>query len=58
VIEPAVCLGDDLAAPGQMPADNFVSAAEIIAIDPFFCSSAPGACCSTCTVSPKPYTVG
>ena len=45
VIEPAVCLGDDLAAPGQMPADNFVSAAEIIAIDPFFCSSAPGACC-------------
>ena len=45
VIEPAVCLGEELATPEEMPADNFVSAAEILALDPFFCSSAPGACC-------------
>ena len=45
VIEPAICLGDELASPGEMPASNFVDAATILGIDPFFCSSPPGACC-------------
>lgn len=45
VAPPAICIGEDLAAPEKMPTDNFVSADTIIALDPDICSKPSGACC-------------
>ena len=42
---PALCLGEDLAAPAEMDADNFVTLADIVLLDPNICSKPTGACC-------------
>ena len=45
VAPPALCLGEDLAAPAEMDADNFVTLADIVLLDPNICSKPTGACC-------------
>ncbi|MCP4838804.1 MAG: hypothetical protein GY894_05505 [Planctomycetes bacterium] len=45
IVPPALCIGEELAAPEMMAASNFVDAATILEIDPNICQEPRGACC-------------